>query len=529
MIVLGLEGTAHTISCGILDENRILSMESSMYKPRTGGIRPLDAAVHHAEVIDSVIRRALEKAKISINDIDLVGFSMGPGLAPSLRVTATAARSIALLAGKPIIGVNHPLGHIEIGRRLTGARDPVMLYVSGGNTQVIAHVRGRYRVLGETLDIGIGNMLDKFAREAGIPFPGGPEIEKLASNGRKLLELPYSVKGMDTSFSGILTAALHHLHSDERIEDISYSIQETAFAMLVEVLERALYVSGKDEILMAGGVALNRRLREMVMQMAGDVGVKAYLTDREYCMDNGIMIAQAALLMYKSGVRMSIDDTAVNPRFRIDEVDVPWIEDRRRKEYGMAGAESRIDAVGFYGRPAIRKIRVAKRYRNPDIDRRIRYERMRNEFTLLRKLKEAGVKVPIVYDFDPFGMSMTMQRIEGSKMSDRLITGDVSFMQDLGVMIGRMHSARLAHGDLTVNNILIGDGVYLIDPSMGKVDAEIEDMAVDIYTLEDSIKGLGLDPAKVLDPAMRAYGSSFKDALKVIENVSAIRRRHRYV
>ncbi|KAA8922776.1 bifunctional N(6)-L-threonylcarbamoyladenine synthase/serine/threonine protein kinase [Thermoplasma sp.] len=529
MIVLGLEGTAHTISCGIIDEDRILSMESSMYRPKTGGIRPLDAAVHHSDVVDSVIWRALEKAKLSIRDIDLIAFSMGPGLAPSLRVTATAARTLSALTGKPILGVNHPLGHIEIGRRVTGAVDPVMLYVSGGNTQVIAHVNGRYRVLGETLDIGIGNMIDKFAREAGIPFPGGPEVEKMAQKGTRLLDLPYSVKGMDTAFSGILTAAMQYLKAGNAIEDISYSLQETAFSMIVEVLERALYVSGKDEILMAGGVALNRRLREMVTEMADEVGVRAYLTDKEYCMDNGIMIAQAALLMYRSGFRMHIEETAVNPRFRIDEVDVPWIADSVRKDYGKAGAESRIEEVDFHGRPAIRKVRIPKNYRNQHLDSKIRYDRMRNEFTMLRKIKDAGIKAPIVYDFDPFSFSITMQRIPGRMMSAELSEGKTEYMHDLGAAVAKLHSTGLAHGDLTVNNIMVNEGIYLIDPSMGKVSAEIEDMAVDIYALEDSVKGLGLDPSIVLKPMISAYISDFKNAGDVLETVGAIRRRHRYV
>ncbi|MGC8609079.1 MAG: KEOPS complex N(6)-L-threonylcarbamoyladenine synthase Kae1, partial [Thermoplasmata archaeon] len=255
MIVLGLEGTAHTISCGIVSEDRILSNVSSMYVPENGGIHPREAAEHHAEHVASVIRESLKMAGVSPTDLDVISFSMGPGLGPSLRVTATAARTLALKLKKPIIGVNHPLGHIEIGRRVTGAYDPIMLYVSGGNTQAIAHINGRYRVLGETLDIGIGNMLDKFARLSGINFPGGPKIEVMAEKGKNLLDLPYSVKGMDTSFSGILTAAKRYLETGYDINDICYSIQETAFSMLIEVIERAVYVSGKSEILLAGGVA----------------------------------------------------------------------------------------------------------------------------------------------------------------------------------------------------------------------------------------------------------------------------------
>ena len=155
---------------------------------------------------------------------------MGPGLGPSLRVVATAARALSIKHSVPIIGVNHPMGHIEIGRFVSGAYDPVMLYVSGGNTQVIAHLEGRYRVFGETIDIGLGNMLDKFARDIGIPFPGGPVIEQLALSGEKLIDLPYSVKGMNTSFSGIYTAAKNALSKGAGKGDVCFSIQETAFA-----------------------------------------------------------------------------------------------------------------------------------------------------------------------------------------------------------------------------------------------------------------------------------------------------------
>ena len=209
----------------------------------------------------------MNESSLSIKDVDLIAFSMGPGLGPSLRVVATAARSLSIKYSIPIIGVNHPMGHIEIGRFVSGAYDPVMLYVSGGNTQVIAHMDGRYRVFGETIDIGLGNMLDKFARDIGIPFPGGPVIEKLALSGEKLIDLPYSVKGMNTSFSGIYTAAKNALSKGARKEDVCFSIQETAFAMLVEVTERALDYLGKKEILLAGGVAMNKRLRSMFKMM----------------------------------------------------------------------------------------------------------------------------------------------------------------------------------------------------------------------------------------------------------------------
>ena len=325
MNVLGIEGTAHTFSAGIFNGEEILSLSSRTFRPEKGGIHPREAADHHASVSGDVITETLENAGISPEDIGLVAFSQGPGLGPCLRVAATVARSISIYRGIPIIGVNHCIAHMEIGRFLTGARDPVMLYTSGGNTQVIALAGGRYRVFGETMDIGIGNMLDKFARESGIPFPGGPEIEKLASKGRKYIELPYSVRGMDVSFSGLLTAALN-LRKSEKIEDIAFSMQETAFAMLTEVTERAMAHLEKDEVLLGGGVACNKRLREMVKVMAEERGAEFYAPECRYCVDNGAMIAVLGYRMYEAGYRMDIRDTAVRQRFRTDEVDVFWLD-----------------------------------------------------------------------------------------------------------------------------------------------------------------------------------------------------------
>ncbi|MHB8361379.1 MAG: bifunctional N(6)-L-threonylcarbamoyladenine synthase/serine/threonine protein kinase, partial [Thermoplasmataceae archaeon] len=328
MKVLGLEGTAHTISAGIIDEDHIYSTISRVFHPKDGGIHPREAAAHHFMNVTEVIKGSLESSGMSIKDIDLIGFSMGPGLGPCLKVAAVSARSLSISNKIPILGVNHPLGHIEIGKRLTGAVDPLILYVSGGNTQIIAGENGKYRVFGETTDIGIGNMLDKFAREVGIPFPGGPKIEELAKNGRKLLNLPYSVKGMDTSFSGIFTAAINYLAKGETVQNICYSIQETAFSMLCETLERAIYTTGKREILLTGGVARNIKLREMIVDMAHQSGCTVHETPFEYCMDNGTMIAQAAMLMFQNGIRQTIEQTAVDQRFRIDEAPAPWINGR---------------------------------------------------------------------------------------------------------------------------------------------------------------------------------------------------------
>lgn len=322
MITLGIEGTAHTVGVGIArDDGEILANIWKTYVPEEG-IHPREAANHHANNIVPLISKALKEADLTKEDIDLIAFSQGPGLGPCLRTSATAARSLSLSLDIPLVGVNHCIAHLEIGRLMTDADDPVLLYVSGGNTQIIALSRNRYRVFGETLDIGLGNMLDKFARENGIPFPGGPVIEQKAKKGNKILDLPYSVKGMDVSFSGILTSALN---LEEDFEDICYTLQEVTFAMLAEVTERALAHTQKNEVLLGGGVTRNKRLQEMISIMAEERGAESYVPPGEFCVDNAAMIAWTGYLMYEAGIEISIDESHIKQDFRTDDVEVVWI------------------------------------------------------------------------------------------------------------------------------------------------------------------------------------------------------------
>mgnify|MGYP001772576085 CR=1 FL=1 len=321
MNVLGIEGTAWNLSVAIVDEERVHAMVSDAYKPKEGGIHPREASQHHAEVMPLLLRKIFEL--FPKEKVDAIAFSQGPGLGPCLRVTATAARLLSLKLSKPLVGVNHCLAHVEIGRWLTGARNPVTLYVSGGNSQVIARRGNRYRVFGETLDIGIGNALDKLARSFGIPHPGGPRIEELAKKGKKYYPLPYVVKGMDFSFSGMVTAA-EKMRSRARLEDIAYSFQETAFAMLTEVTERAMAYLGYDEMLLVGGVGANERLQEMLRIMCEDRNAKFFAPPKQFMGDNGAMIAYTGLLMLQSGFETKIEESTVKPNFRIEEVDVRW-------------------------------------------------------------------------------------------------------------------------------------------------------------------------------------------------------------
>ncbi|MBU3905122.1 MAG: bifunctional N(6)-L-threonylcarbamoyladenine synthase/serine/threonine protein kinase [Nanoarchaeota archaeon] len=316
MICLGIESTAHTFGVGIMKDEEVLANIRDMYLPKIGGIHPREASEHHTLVAKEVIEKALNEAKLKLKDIDLIAFSAGPGLPPCLRVGAVVARYLGLKLNVPIIPVNHCIAHIEIGKLKTGATDPVTLYASGGNTQVLAFTEGRYRVFGETQDQGIGNMLDHFGRDAGLKHPGGPKIEKLAKDG-KWVELPYVVKGMDMSFSGILTSASKKL-KENNLEDLCYSIQETCFAMLTEVTERALAHTDKNEVLLTGGVAANKRLQEMLNIMCIERGAKFYAVPNDLSGDNGAMIAWTGIL----NKNKIFFDTKIDRFWRTDDVEI---------------------------------------------------------------------------------------------------------------------------------------------------------------------------------------------------------------
>ena len=322
-IVLGIESTAHTLGFGIVSTTgKILANVNYVYKPKEGGIHPREAAQHHSMHAARGVMEALRRAGISPERIDGIAFSAGPGMGPCLRVGATLARALALKLDKPLLAVNHGVAHIEIGRLVTGARDPVVLYIAGGNTLITAYLDGRYRIFGETLDIAAGNCLDAFGIEAGIgPMPN-PEIK--AREGKKIHPLPYRVKGMDVSFSGLLTAALKLLKKGVEVEDVCLSITETVYSMLTETLERALAFTEKKEILLVGGLARSIRLRQMIEAMAKLHDAKVYVVPPEYAGDNGAMIAWTGALQLLSGQTIRVEDSRVKPKFRIDEVEVKW-------------------------------------------------------------------------------------------------------------------------------------------------------------------------------------------------------------
>ena len=274
-------------------------------------------------------RAALSEASISIKDIDLIAFSKSPGLGPILKIGAQVSRLLSQLLDIPIVAVNHCIAHIEIGRLMCEIEDPLTLYVSGGNTIVSAFESERYQIFGETLDIPIGNLIDSFARDVGIPHPGGPKVEQLANESVKYLSLPYVVKGMDLSFSGLYTATKRLVESKNfgkkyNLNDVANSLQETSFAMLTEVTERALAHTGKKEVLLTGGVAANKRLQEMIKYISKEHDARFEVVPLKYAGDNGAMIGWTGILRYKATGGNVISETQINPKERMDQVTIPW-------------------------------------------------------------------------------------------------------------------------------------------------------------------------------------------------------------
>jgi len=370
-IILGIESTAHTFGIGIVKNGKILSNVKHTYTTESGGIIPTEAAKHHELHKNEIYFEALDKANVKESEINAIAFSQGPGLAPCLLEGMKFAKELIKKLNISLIPVNHCVAHLEIGK-LTKTKDPVLLYASGANTQVIAYASGKYRVFGETLDIGVGNFIDTFARQAGIGFPGGPIIEKLAEKGKNYIELPYSVKGMDISLSGILTNLgqklnkmneknlltdeINYSHSqvyelsnkiksktdnyhnigvgdtkqiNYTLSDLAYSLQETVFSMLIEVAERALAHTGKKELLIGGGVGCNKRLQEMCKIMCKERGAEFFAVENSLLTDNGAMIAYLGEIIFKSNKNLAFkgedaEKLDILPRQRTDDVIVSW-------------------------------------------------------------------------------------------------------------------------------------------------------------------------------------------------------------
>ncbi|MDE1869283.1 MAG: tRNA (adenosine(37)-N6)-threonylcarbamoyltransferase complex transferase subunit TsaD [Candidatus Micrarchaeota archaeon] len=326
MPVMGIESSAHTLGVGIVHSGKVLANEKAMFRITDKGLIPSRVADFHSKNVGKVIRSALKSAGLKMSDIDAIGYTRGPGLGPCLRVGELVARSIHELLGIPLFAVNHAVAHIEITRTLSKVRDPLALYVSGGNSQIIGAIEDgfrHYHVYGETFDIGAGNMIDNFARAAKMKPAWGSTVAKVAEGG-KYIQLPYTVKGMDFTFTGLLTHATKLLATND-LKDVAYSLQETAFAMLCEATERALLLTKKKDLLLCGGVAQSRRLQAMLKSMTRAHGIGFHVAPDQYNADNGAMIAIVAEEMLNSDVKQSSSDFGIDQRYRIDSVRLPWL------------------------------------------------------------------------------------------------------------------------------------------------------------------------------------------------------------
>lgn len=323
-ISLGIESTAHTFGVGIIDfSGKIYSNIKKQYISKDKGIKPYDASVYHYQNAFEILKQALKQANLKMKDIDVISFAKGPGLGPCLSVGATLARTLSIKYKKPIIGVNHCVAHLEIGKTLMKAKDPLFIYTSGANTQIIAKDNKRYKILGETLDIGLGNLFDSFARELGYGFPGGPILDQIYFKSNNYIPLPYTVKGMDIVFSGLLTSS-QKLIGKVKEEDLVYSFMHTAYAMLLEVCERALSYTQKKEIMVIGGVAASKALKEMLEIFSKQKKIKLLIPDVSVCLDNGVMIADLGLKHFLNSKKQSLKQTIINPEQRTDAVLIEW-------------------------------------------------------------------------------------------------------------------------------------------------------------------------------------------------------------
>ncbi|ELY84161.1 bifunctional N(6)-L-threonylcarbamoyladenine synthase/serine/threonine protein kinase [Natrinema altunense] len=536
--ILGIEGTAWAASAAVFDAERDeIVIESDAYQPESGGIHPREAAEHMHEAVPRVVERALEHARETHDGpadeppVDAVAFSRGPGLGPCLRIVGTAARALSQAIDVPLVGVNHMVAHLEIGRHTADFDAPVCLNASGANAHLLAYRNGRYRVLGETMDTGVGNAIDKFTRHVGWSHPGGPKVEAAAKDG-EYVDLPYVVKGMDFSFSGIMSAAKDAYDDDVPVADICYSLQENIFGMLTEVSERALSLTGSDELVLGGGVGQNDRLREMLGEMCAQRGAEFHAPEPRFLRDNAGMIAVLGAKMYAAGDTLALADSRVDPDFRPDQVPVTWRADEPELAAGrgkategdrqVRGAEALVDLEPAAGR--VTKRRRAKTYRHPALDERLRTERTTLEARLTSLARREGVPTPVLSDVDPHEARLELEYVGDRDLQSGLSPARV---RAVGRHLARLHRAGVVHGDPTTRNVRVdGERTYLIDFGLGYHTDHVEDYAMDLHVFDQSLVGTADDPAPLREAVREGYRAV--GAERVLERLRDIEGRGRY-
>ncbi|WP_227353412.1 bifunctional N(6)-L-threonylcarbamoyladenine synthase/serine/threonine protein kinase [Haladaptatus salinisoli] len=536
MRILGVEGTAWAASASVYDANTgSVFIETEAYRPESGGIHPREAAEHMSDAIPRVVETALAEADGDVDadersssnrasPVDAVAFSRGPGLGPCLRIVGTAARALAQTLDVPLVGVNHMVAHLEIGRQRSGFDSPVCLNASGANAHVLGYRNGRYRVLGETMDTGVGNAIDKFTRHVGWSHPGGPKVEEAATDG-EYVDLPYVVKGMDFSFSGIMSAAKQAYDEGEAIEDVCFSLQENIFAMLTEVAERALSLTGRDELVLGGGVGQNARLREMLEAMCDQRGADFFAPEPRFLRDNAGMIAVLGAEMLAAGDTIPVEASAVNPNFRPDQAEVGWRDDREEVFRNVGEREIRgAEATVTVGSERVTKRRLPKSYRHPALDARLRRERTTLEARLTSDARRAGVPTPVVYDVDLAEGVIEFERVGDADLREELTAPRV---RDVGRHLGAMHRAGIVHGDPTTRNVRCSsERTYFIDFGLGYYSDDAEDYAMDLHVFSQSLAGTS-DEAEGLRREFEAAYSASGDE-EVLAQLREIEGRGRY-
>jgi len=529
--VLGVEGTAWCASAALYDTDAgSVRIESDAYRPESGGIHPREAAERMADALPAVVGATLDRAVETANgdgpELDAVAFSRGPGLGPCLRIAGTAARALAGTLDVPLVGVNHMVAHLEIGRHRSGFDSPVCLNASGANAHLLGYRDGRYRVLGETMDTGVGNAIDKFARHVGWTHPGGPTVEAAAEDG-EYVDLPYVVKGMDFSFSGITSAATEAYDDGVPVKDVCHSLQEHVFGMLTEVSERALSLTGSDELVLGGGVGQNDRLREMLREMCAARGAEFCAPEPRYLRDNAGMIAVLGAKMYAAGDTVAIEASAVDPDFRPDEVPVTWRAGESVAR-GRPAPSGDADLLGAEAAVTVEADRVLKRrlpkgYRHPDLDDRLRRERTVAEARLTVAARRQGVPTPLVRDVDLEAATLTLQRVGEADLAERLSPARA---RAVGAHLAALHGAGLVHGDPTTRNVRVGDRTYLIDFGLGSHSRHVEDHAMDLHVFAGSVRGTADEPGTLLDAFEAGYADAGEPA--VLDRLREIEGRGRY-
>ena len=303
--IMAIESSCDETACAIVKNGRevIANIVASQIKTheKFGGVIPEIAAREHLDSINIVVQEAFDQSGLTSNDITAFAGTVGPGLVGCLLVGLNAAKTLALVHDKPFIGVNHLNAHLCANYIDTDLKPPFMaLLVSGGHTQIIdVESYSKQTILGETIDDAVGEAYDKVARLIGLPYPGGPRLDKLAQIGNpKAFELPISkVGGYDFSFSGLKTAVLRLVKSFDGkelpVNDICASFQECVSKTLVKKLKKAVEEKGYKQIVIAGGVAANSEIRKKVFALENE-GYKVYAPAMKYCTDNASMVASCA-------------------------------------------------------------------------------------------------------------------------------------------------------------------------------------------------------------------------------------------